>query len=61
VVRAPVIEDDDEVLLGTSSGVFNRIAASQISLLGRAAQGVRVIRLEDGDRIAALARIPAKE
>jgi DNA gyrase subunit A len=49
------------VLLGTSSGVFNRIPASQISLMGRGAQGVRVIRLEDGDRIAALARIPAKE
>jgi len=29
--------------------------------MGRGAQGVRVIRLEDGDRIAALARIPAKE
>ena len=61
VVSVRAVEDDDEVLLGTSSGVFNRIAASQISLLGRAAQGVRVIRLEDGDRIAALARIPAKE
>lgn len=61
VVSVRAVEDDDEVLLGTSSGVFNRIPASQISLMGRGAQGVRVIRLEDGDRIAALARIPAKE
>ncbi|HXF82081.1 MAG TPA: DNA gyrase subunit A [bacterium] len=61
VVSVRAVEDDDEVLLGTSSGVFNRIPAAQISMLGRAAQGVRVIRLEDGDRIAALARIPAKE
>jgi len=61
VVSVRAVEDDDEVLLGTTSGVFNRIPASQISVFGRAAQGVRVIRLEDGDRIAALARIPAKE
>jgi len=61
VVSVRAVEDDDAVLLGTSSGVFNRIPVSQISLIGRAAQGVRVIRLEDGDRIAALARIPAKE
>jgi DNA gyrase subunit A len=61
VVSVRAVEDDDEILLGTSSGVFNRIPAGQISLLGRAARGVRVIRLEDGDRIAALARIPAKE
>jgi DNA gyrase subunit A len=61
VVGVRAVEDDDEVLLGTSTGVFNRIAAGQISIMGRAAQGVRVIRLEAGDRIAALARIPAKE
>ena len=61
VVSVRAVEDDDEILIGTSSGVFNRIPAGQISLLGRAARGVRVIRLEDGDRIAALARIPAKE
>jgi len=61
VVSVRAVEDDDEILLGTSSGVFNRIPAGQISLLGRAARGVRVIRLQDGDRIAALARIPAKE
>lgn len=61
VVSVRAVEDDDEVLLGTSSGVFNRIPVAQISLIGRAVQGVRVIRLEDGDRIAALARIPAKE
>ncbi|MDQ7842725.1 MAG: DNA gyrase subunit A [Armatimonadota bacterium] len=61
VVSVRAVEDDDEVLIGTSSGVFNRIPAAQISVFGRTAQGVRVIRLEEGDRVAALARIPAKE
>lgn len=61
VVSVRAVEEDDEVLLGTSSGVFNRIPAGQISVLGRGARGVRVIRLAEGDRIAALARIPAKE
>jgi DNA gyrase subunit A len=61
VVSVRAVEDDDEVLLGTSTGVFNRIPVSQISVFGRAAQGVRVIKLGAEDRIAALARIPAKE
>lgn len=61
VVSVRAVEDDDDVLLVTTNGVFNRISGGQISVMGRAAQGVRVIRLAGGDRIASLARIPAKE
>lgn len=61
VVSVRAVEDDDEVLLGTSTGVFNRIPVAQISVFGRAAQGVRIQNLGEGDKLAALARIPAKE
>lgn len=61
VVGVRAVEDDDEVLIGTSTGLFNRIPVSQISVFGRAAQGVHVQNLAEGDRLAALARIPAKE
>lgn len=61
VVSVRAVEDEDEVLLVTTSGVFNRIPAGQISVMGRHAQGVRVMKLEPGDHVAAMARIPAKE
>jgi len=61
VVSVRAVEDDDEILLGTTSGVFNRIAAAQISVMGRSAQGVHIQHLGEGDHLAAMARIPAKE
>jgi len=61
VVTVRAVEDDDEILLVTSGGVFNRIPAAQISVMGRQAQGVRVMRLEPDERVAATARIAAKE
>ncbi len=61
VVTVRAVEDDDEILLVTSGGVFNRIPAAQISVMGRQAQGVHVMRVEAGERVAATARIAAKE
>jgi len=61
VVAVRAVDDDDEVLLGTTGGVFNRIPVSQISVMSRHAQGVRVLKLGGGERLAAVAHIPAKE
>ncbi len=61
VVTVRAVEDEDEILLVTSGGVFNRIPAAQISVMGRQAQGVHVMRLGEGERVAATARIAAKE
>ncbi|HEY3249375.1 MAG TPA: DNA gyrase subunit A [bacterium] len=61
VVSVRAVDEDDEILVVTTAGVFNRMSAAQISVHGRQAQGVRVQRLEANDRIAAVARIPAKD
>ncbi len=61
VVAVRAVNDEDEILIVSSGGVFNRIPAAQISVMGRQAQGVRVMRLGDGERVAATARIEAKE
>ena len=49
------------MLLGTTGGVFNRIPVAQISVMSRHAQGVRVLKLGEGEKLAAVARISAKE
>jgi len=61
VVSVRAVDDDDEILLGTTGGVFNRIPVSQIPVMSRHAQGVRVLKLGEGETLAAVARIPAKE
>lgn len=60
-VSVRVVDDDDEILLGTTGGVFNRMPVSQIPVMSRQAQGVRVMKMGEGEKLAAVARIPAKE
>ena len=57
VVFASAISDDNDILVTTKSGIVIRTRVSEISEQGRAAQGVRVINLKDGDIIIDAARI----
>ncbi|QDT17241.1 DNA gyrase subunit A [Alienimonas californiensis] len=59
VMAVAAVADDDEVLMMTSAGKIQRIRARDIRETGRNAQGVRCIRLDAGDTLASVARIPA--
>ncbi|QDU09149.1 DNA gyrase subunit A [Gimesia aquarii] len=54
------VAEDDEVLMVTSSGKIQRVRGREISQVGRNTQGVRVIKLDDNDKLVSLARIPAE-
>lgn len=58
VVDVLSVADDDEVLMVTSRGKIQRIRAADINTIGRNTQGVRIIRLDDGDSLASCAVIP---
>jgi DNA gyrase subunit A len=60
VVDIVSVADDDEVIMITARGKIQRVRASDISQIGRNTQGVRIIRLDEGDTLVSLARIPAK-
>ncbi len=51
------VTDNDHVMIINKSGVAIRIAVEQLRVMGRAAQGVRIIRLDAKDEIAAIAKI----
>jgi DNA gyrase subunit A len=51
------VHEDDQVLLLTEKGMLIRVNAAEISRIGRATQGVRLIRLDEGDRVVAVARV----
>jgi hypothetical protein len=51
------VVNDDELMIITRKGVLIRVPVSGVSQLGRATQGVHLIRLEEGDEVAAVAHI----
>ena len=52
------VSAEDEVLMVTAAGKIQRIRARDVSQVGRNTQGVRVIRLDEGDKLVSIARIP---
>ncbi len=48
--------EDDEILVVTEGGMLIRMNVGEIRRIGRATQGVRIIRLRDGDRVVSVAR-----
>ena len=60
-VGALQVAEDDEIMLISSSGTLVRTPVSDISVIGRNTQGVRLIRVEEGQRLVGLARIEAIE
>ena len=61
VVGSTEIGDDDQVLMITAHGKIIRMDASDISRIGRATQGVRLIQLEDQDQVVAAIRTAERE
>ena len=57
VVSAFMVGFDEEILLVSSGGVLIRTAVREISSQGRDATGVRVMNLDDGQSVAAVARV----
>ncbi len=59
VVDVLSVCDDDDVLMVTSRGKIQRVRAADISTIGRNTQGVRIIRLDEGDTLVSCAVIPS--
>ena len=57
VVGAVQVTEQDEVMLISSNGTLVRTASSEISVIGRNTQGVRLIKLGDKDRLVGLERV----
>lgn len=55
IVSAKVVGDEDEILMISMSGTIIRIAVKDISVSGRATQGVTLMKMED-DKVVAVAR-----
>jgi DNA gyrase subunit A len=61
VVAAPFVRDDDEVMVITAQGMILRLPVKDFRVLGRATQGVRLIQLDEGDHVVAVAKLAEKD
>ncbi len=57
VVGVIRVADDDEIIIIAGSGKLIRIKASNIRIIGRSTQGVRLIDLADDDKVVSIARV----
>lgn len=61
IVGARLVLEDHELMVSTKQGTLIRTSVDGISVIGRATQGVRVIRLADDDEVTAIARIEVED
>jgi DNA gyrase subunit A len=57
VIGALLVSDNDELMIITDGGTLVRTRVAEISVVGRSAQGVRVIRLDEGEKVVGVDRI----
>ena len=57
VVAAQLVKPDDEIMLITTGGVLIRTRVNEIREMGRATQGVTLINLDEGEKLAGLERV----
>ncbi|MBS1198911.1 MAG: gyrase, subunit [Proteobacteria bacterium] len=61
IVGAKLVGDEDEIMLIATGGVLIRTRVSEIRELGRATQGVTLISLDDGEKLAGLEKVVETE
>ena len=56
-----VVREDDDILIISDDGTIIRMAAADVNVYSRTAQGVRVMRVSEGTKVISLARVPQEE
>ncbi|MCX6248297.1 MAG: DNA gyrase subunit A [Bacteroidetes bacterium] len=55
------VTDSDDLMIINRSGIIIRMAVSDLRVMGRATQGVRLIKIKEGDSIAAVTKVDVEE
>ena len=61
IVAIEKVKDDDEIMVTTLNGKIIRISAAEVRIVGRYAKGVKLIDLDEGDKVVSVVRyVPGK-
>jgi DNA gyrase subunit A len=61
VIGIKLVTDEDDLMLMTEKGMTVRVHTKDLSVIGRNTQGYRLIRMEDGDKLANIAPVVVEE
>jgi DNA gyrase subunit A len=61
VVAVLSVKESTDLMIITKEGKIIRIDSSEIRQAGRSTQGVRLVRLDEGDKVAAASCVPESE
>jgi len=61
VVSTIEVNDKDKFVVSTKKGIVIRTGVKDIRIMGRATQGVRIIKLQDGDKVVDLAKLEGED
>jgi len=61
VVTTVSVNDSDSIIITTAKGIVIRTSLKNIRVMGRAAQGVRIVKLQQGDKVTDLVKVPVAE
>ena len=61
IADVKVVNDEDDILVITDDGTIIRMSAANISLISRATQGVRIMRIMDGSRVICIEKTDREE
>ena len=61
VAAVKTVDEDDEIMAMSENGIIIRINVKQISTFARPSKGVKIMNLDDGDRLISISRIVPEE
>jgi DNA gyrase subunit A len=61
VIGVQQVTEEDQLMLISNKGKIIRLRIKELRIIGRNTQGVRLIELEEGERLVSLARVAEKE
>ncbi len=61
VVALKAVRESDELMMITTKGIMLRTKLDAVREIGRATQGVRLIKLDEGDKLVAVTRVAQEE
>lgn len=60
VIKSISVNDKDSAMITTTKGMVIRVRMKELRVMGRATQGVHVVKLKDGDKVADIVKVPSE-
>ena len=61
IIGSISVDDKDSAMLTTTKGMIIRVNMTGLRVMGRATQGVHVVRLKEGDKVVSIVKVPREE